>query len=216
MTVAPVAPPLLSALLREGTRTEHQEAESQGFVTRLLAGELSVAAYASLAAQQHTIYTALEEASAQIASDARGGALVFAELTRVPAIERDLEHLYGPEWRDAAAPLPSTARYAARLREAGAGLPEYAAHAYTRYLGDLSGGQVIKRMMQRHYGMGAAGLEFYEFPEIPKAKPFKDVYRERLDGLGLDDTETSRAVAEAQRAFQLNRAMFAELGALHP
>ncbi|GAB2466581.1 heme oxygenase (biliverdin-producing) [Xylanimonas ulmi] len=216
MTVAPVAPPLLSDLLREGTRAEHQEAESQGFVTRLLAGELDVRAYASLAAQQHTIYAALEEASARIAADARGGSLVFAELARVPSIERDLEHLYGPGWRSQVRALPSVERYAARLRETATRLPEYAAHAYTRYLGDLSGGQVIKRMMQRHYGMGAAGLEFYDFPQIPKAKPFKDVYRERLDGLGLDSAEAARAVAEARRAFQLNRAMFAELGALHP
>ncbi|MFP3714200.1 heme oxygenase (biliverdin-producing) [Puerhibacterium sp. TATVAM-FAB25] len=216
MSATSVATPSLSVRLREGTRAEHQAAESEGFVGRLLSGRLDVAAYADLAAQQLEIYRALEEASALVRLDPRGAGLVFAELERVPAIERDLVHLHGAGWRDAVRVLPATRVYAARLRDVGAGLPEYAAHAYTRYLGDLSGGQVIKRMMQRHYGMGAEGLAFYDFPEIPRAKPFKDLYRERLDALALDPAETDRAVAEAQEAFRLNRAVFAELGAAHP
>ena len=215
MTVlAEVAP--LSTRLREGTRAEHSQAESEGFVERLLAGRLDVAAYADLAAQQHAVYTALEQASERMRDDVRGQALVFEELTRVPAIERDLTHLYGAGWRDVARVLPATERYVARLRTVGADVACYAAHAYTRYLGDLSGGQVIQRMMQRHYGLTTAGLEFYDFPQIPKAKPFKDVYRERLDGLDLDDTEVDLAVSEAQEAFRLNRAMFVELGVVHP
>ncbi|GAA4287673.1 biliverdin-producing heme oxygenase [Georgenia daeguensis] len=205
----------LSEQLREGTRAEHRAAESQDFVENLLAGDLDVAAYADLAAQQLEIYRALEDAALPVRRDARGAGLAFAELERVPSIERDLAHLHGAGWREQIRILPATLTYAARLRDAGGSLPEYAAHAYTRYLGDLSGGQIIKRMMQRRYGMGAEGLAFYDFPEIPKAKPFKDLYRERLDALGLDAAETARAVAEAQQAFRLNRAMFAELGAEH-
>jgi heme oxygenase len=215
MSATSVATPSLSTRLREGTRAEHQAAESEGFVERLLSGRLDVAAYADLAAQQLEVYRALEEASAMVRLDPHGADLVFAELERVPAIERDLAHLYGAGWRDAVRILSTTRVYAARLRDVGAGLPEYAAHAYTRYLADLSGGQIIKRMMQRHYGMGAEGLAFYDFPEIPKAKPFKDLYRERLDALRLDPAQTARAVAEAQEAFRLNRAVFAELGAAH-
>jgi heme oxygenase (biliverdin-producing, ferredoxin) len=213
-TLAPEAP--LSVLLREGTRAEHQEAESEGFVSRLMAGDLDVTAYADLAAQQLVVYAALEEAGGIVRRDARGAALVFDELARVPAIERDLQHLYGPAWRTEIRILPATQAYVARLREVGTRLPEYAAHAYTRYLGDLSGGQIIQRMMQRHYGMGDAGLEFYDFPQIPKSKPFKDLYRERLDGLDLDAAGVAAAVAEAQEAFRLNRAVFVELGEAHP
>ncbi|PFG41060.1 heme oxygenase [Georgenia soli] len=205
----------LSEQLREGTQVEHRAVESQPFVDELLAGALDVDAYAGLAAQQLEIYRALEGAGVQLQEDPRGANLLFTELQRVPSIERDLAHLYGHAWRDEIRILPATRTYAARLRDVVDRLPEYAAHAYTRYLGDLSGGQIIKRMMRRHYGMGTDGLSFYDFPEIPKAKPFKDLYRERLDGLGLDAVETARAVAEAQEAFRLNRALFAELGAIH-
>lgn len=207
------APTSLSALLREGTREVHETAERSGFVERLLSGGLDVPAYADLAVQQQAIYAALEQASADVRADARGATLVFDELERTPAIAADLAHLYPTGTLPSV--LPATLEYAARLREVGTHLPLYAAHAYTRYLGDLSGGQIIKRMMQRHYGMGEAGLAFYTFPEIPKAKPFKDLYRERLDGLALSDAEVAEAVEEARLAFRLNTAMFAQLGARH-
>ncbi|WP_278235677.1 biliverdin-producing heme oxygenase [Isoptericola sp. AK164] len=206
----------LSVLLRDGTRREHEQAENEGFVARLMSGGLDVAAYADLAAQQHAVYTALEQASEAVRHDARGEALVFDELTRVPAIERDLAHLYGPDWRERVRTLPATRTYVARLHDVGTRLPQYAAHAYTRYLGDLSGGQIVQRMMQRHYDMGTAGLEFYDFPEISRLKPFKDLYRERLDALDLSADEVDLAVSEAREAFRLNRAVFVELGAAHP
>lgn len=207
--------PTLSASLREGTRPEHERAESSGFVEALMSGGLDVAAYADLAAQQWAIYRALEAASARVAQSADGASLVFAELERVPAIEADLAFLIGDDWRERITIYPATERYVARLSELGDDVALYAAHAYTRYLGDLSGGQIIKRMMERHYGLGPGGLAFYTFPEIPKSKPFKDVYRERLDALPLTPAQVDRTVAEACLAFRLNSAVFADLGAVH-
>lgn len=205
----------LSTLLREGTRPEHEAAEQTGFVEALMAGRLDRAAYTDLAVQQHAIYTALEAASAQIRTQPGGEAIVFDELTRIPSIEADLAFLLGPDWAQQMRVLPAAERYAARLRETGTSLPAYAAHAYTRYLGDLSGGQIIQRMLQRHYGFGEEGVSFYHFADIPKPKPFKDAYRERLDALELDEDARAAAVAEAKQAFEYNRALFAELGELH-
>lgn len=207
----------LSTLLRSGTRQEHREAESMGFIETLMSGafgERGRDAYTALAGQQHAIYGALEAASAQIAATDEGAAagIVFAELTRTPSIEADLEHLLGAGWREQVTVLPATAAYVASLRASGASLPLYAAHAYTRYLGDLSGGQVIRAMMQRHYGFGDEGVSFYHFAEIEKPKVFKDLYRERLDALPLDDAGRAAAVAEAQVAFRHNQDLFAALG----
>ncbi len=210
---SPHAP--LSQQFRLGTRQAHETAETTGFITRLMSGELSVAAYADLAAQQYPIYRALEEVSEALRADDRGATLVFDELTRTPSIEADLAFLFGPQWSEEIDILPQATAYADRIREIGGDLAAYAAHAYTRYLGDLSGGQIIQRMMQRHYEMGAEGLTFYDFDEIPKAKPFKDVYRERLDALPLTEDEQAAAVSEAQHAFALNTELFAALGARH-
>lgn len=206
----------LSQRLREGTRPEHEQAEGSGFVERLMSGRLDVAAYADLAAQQWAVYGALEDASAAMRADAQGASLVFDELTRTPEIEKDLTFLVGADWAERVTIHPATERYVARLRTVGGSLPAYAAHAYTRYLGDLSGGQIIKRMLERHYGLSGDGLAFYTFVEIPKSKPFKDVYRERLDALVLTPEQLDETVAEAKYAFRLNSDLFADLGTAHP
>ncbi|RMI08659.1 heme oxygenase (biliverdin-producing) [Cellulomonas triticagri] len=218
---APAVPAPLSTLLREGTRAEHEAAEGSRFVEDLLGGHLTVRAYADLALQLHAVYTALEEVGEVVRATPEGAGLVFDELLRVPALETDLEHLLGPGWRDQATPLPATAAYAAALRDlartpaGGPSVGGYVAHAYTRYLGDLSGGQVIGRMVQRHYGVADAGVGFYAFGAIPKPKPFKDLYRERMDALPLDDAQRAAVVEDARAAFRHNRALFAALGEAH-
>ena len=235
-----IAPVPLSALLRERTRAAHGEANSEQFIEELLSGGLTRAAHADLSAQLLPVYEALEEASAALGSasqvgdqagdqagdqsdgqgdeqsdDHRGAGLVFAELTRVPALERDLAFLYGPAWRDEIRILPTTRAYADHIREVGGSLPHYAAHSYTRYLGDLSGGQIVKRMMKQHYGLEEDGVAFYTFPDIPKVKVFKDAYRDALDRLDLDDDEVTATLDETLLAFELNRAVFTELAAIH-
>jgi heme oxygenase len=212
----PAPEPPLSTLLRDGTRAEHEAAEASPFVEDLLGGRLTVAAYVDLALQLHAVYAALEDVGDALRGTPAGAGVVFDELRRGPAIEADLEHLVGPGWRDRAVPLPATAAYAARVRSASGWVGGYVAQAYTRYLGDLSGGQVIGRMVQRHYGVADAGVGFYAFPAVPKPKPFKDRYRERVDALPLTDDERDLVVAEARAAFRHNRELFAELGRVHP
>ncbi len=212
---APAADAPLSVLLREGTRAEHEAAEGSPFVEELLGGRLTVAAYTDLALQLHAVYAALEEVAEDVRRTPAGAGVVFDELHRVPALEADLAHLLGPGWRERATPLPATAAYADRVRAVGADAGAYVAHAYTRYLGDLSGGQVIGRMVQRHYGVADAGVGFYAFPAVPKPKPFKDLYRARVDALPLDDAGREAVVAEARLAFRHNRTLFAALGERH-
>lgn len=215
MSAPSIATDSLSAQLRERTRAAHERAESVPFITDLMHGRLDRAAYADLAAQQYGIYVELEAASAELVGVPRGSSLVFADLTRTPSIEADLAYLYGEDWRECVDVLPAARAYAARIAEVAGDLPRYAAHAYTRYLGDLSGGQAIKRLVQRHYGLGEEGVAFYTFTGIAKPKVFKDEYREQLDALELSPLEVEMAVDEANVAFELSTALFAALGERH-
>ncbi|NCT92752.1 biliverdin-producing heme oxygenase [Cellulomonas sp. APG4] len=205
----------LSALLRSATRAAHSSAEREPFVEQLMRGELGLDAYVDLLAQHRHVYAALEHADGLLRADPESAELVVDGLARSAAIEADLATLLGPT---AARPrvLPETERYVARLHEVvGRWVGGYAAHAYTRYLGDLSGGQAIKAVLQRSYGLPAAAVGFYTFATIPKPKPFKDEYRARLDRLRLDADERVRVAEEACLAFELNADVFRGLGRTH-
>jgi heme oxygenase len=138
-------------------------------------------------------------------------------LTRAAALEADLAHLYGPEWESTITVLDSTRAYTDRLRELAATSPtHFIAHHYVRYLGDLSGGQMIGRTLSKHYGLGEAGTSFYRFDRIPDPRAYKIAYRERLDALDLTEDQATTLIDEAQLAFRYNAAVFVELGALYP
>jgi heme oxygenase (biliverdin-producing, ferredoxin) len=87
----------------------------------------------------------------------------------------------------------------------------FVAHHYTRYLGDLSGGQAIRRLMQRHFGFETNGVGFYLFEQIADPKTFKDTYREQLDTAGWDESERERVIDEVLAAYRLNTELFDDL-----
>ena len=66
-------------------------------------------------------------------------------------------------------------------------------------------------MVARHYGIGDDALSFYHFEQIAKPKPYKDGYRARLDALELDPAAQEAVAEVAGTAFELNRAVFADL-----
>ncbi|MEU3374775.1 biliverdin-producing heme oxygenase [Streptomyces sp. NPDC006660] len=215
---APASTPF-STLIRTASHEQHTEAETSSFMGDLLGGRLGVAAYARYTEQLWFVYRALEEGASALAEDPVAGPFITPELMRTASLERDLAHLRGAHWRAGAAPLPATAAYAERVavcaREWPAG---YVAHHYTRYLGDLSGGQIIRDRAERTWGFARKGdgVRFYVFESIANPAAFKRGYRERLDGLGVDELEKRRVVEECKRAFSLNTAVFKELGEEFP
>ncbi|NLV78900.1 MAG: biliverdin-producing heme oxygenase [Rhodococcus sp.] len=200
--------------IRTGTQQEHNDTENSEFVTTLLDGQLNADAHTALIAQTWFVYDALERIGATYGDDPIVGPFLSPELLRTAALEADLEFLIGPDWRTTIAPLPATVAYVERLDEVAARSPEaFLAHHYLRYLGDLSGGQIIRRMLERAYGYERDGLRFYIFDEIPKPKPFKDDYRAKLDAAPLDADQQQAVIDEANLVFGLNRALFTDLGA---
>ncbi|MDI5961632.1 biliverdin-producing heme oxygenase [Streptomyces sp. SL13] len=208
-----------STLIRAATQEQHARAEASPFMADLLGGRLGVAAYARYTEQLYFVYAALEAGAAKLAGDPVAGPFLRPELTRLPALERDLDHLSGPGWRRTARPLPATAAYAARVTEVASDWPAgYVAHHYTRYLGDLSGGQVVRGIAERTWGLEhkGDGVRFYVFEELGSPAAFKREYREALDAFAADEAERERVVEECRTAFTLNTAVFADLGGLFP
>lgn len=198
----------LSTQVRETTASAHEQAENSPFMGDLLSGRLDRDAFVRLTGQLWFVYDALERACRAHADDPRLEPLLDERLDRLPALEADLRVLVGDNWRKTLSPRDATITYARRL--AAADPVELAAHHYTRYLGDLSGGQVIPTMLRRHYDV-TEGVSFYAFDDIGKVKPYKDGYRERLDQLPLTEEEHHRFLDEAVEVFRLNTALFADL-----
>ncbi|MEU6483860.1 biliverdin-producing heme oxygenase [Streptomyces sp. NPDC046887] len=208
-----------STLIRTASHAQHTEAENSSFMGDLLGGRLGVAAYARYTEQLWFVYRALEGAAEALREDPVAGPFIRPELMRTAALERDLAHLRGPEWRAGLVPLPATEAYAARVAECAREWPGgYVAHHYTRYLGDLSGGQIIRDRAERAWGFARKGdgVRFYVFEEIGNPAAFKRDYRELLDRVAADDLEKQRIIDECKRAFDHNGAVFRELGREFP
>jgi len=204
-----------STVIRTASHEAHVEAETSTFMSDLLGGRLGVDAYARYTEQLWFVYEALEAGAERLADDPVAGPFVRPELLRLPALERDLAHLRGPGWRAGLSALPATQVYADRVRacaEEWAG--GYIAHHYTRYLGDLSGGQIIRDKAERTWGFERKGdgVRFYVFEEIGNPAAFKRGYRELLDAVPVDELEKQRIVGECKRAFALNTGVFRGLG----
>ncbi|WEO97778.1 biliverdin-producing heme oxygenase [Streptomyces sp. FXJ1.172] len=208
-----------SALIRTASHEQHMEAETSTFMSDLLGGRLGVAAYGRYTEQLWFVYEALESDAGRLAADPVAGPFVRPELLRLPALERDLAHLRGAGWRTTLSALPETRAYADRVRACAEHWPGgYVAHHYTRYLGDLSGGQIIRDRAEKTWGFTKKGdgVRFYVFEDVANPAAFKRSYRELLDGMAVDDLEKQRIVSECKQAFALNTAVFRALGEEFP
>jgi heme oxygenase len=208
--MTPVIP--FSAALRERTRTGHSSSEGADFMGDLMSGKGTRDDYVSLVAQHYFIYEAIERSAEQMKNDPVAAPFISSKLTRLPAIEEDLRFLIGDDWLERIEPLATTRAYVARINEVGATWAGgFVAHHYTRYLGDLSGGQIIRTLMQRQFGFDTNGVGFYLFGDIAKPREFKDVYRAQLDAVPWDDAERDRVIDEVMLAYRFNTELFIDL-----
>jgi len=171
------------------------------------------ASYRTLVADLWFVYSAMEEEITRLADHPVVGAIGFPELNRRESLEQDLAFYFGSGWRQQIQATPGAREYVARIREVAQEAPELlVGHHYTRYIGDLSGGQILKNIAQKAMNLGEHdGLRFYEFDAIPDEKGFKTNYRTLLDNLPIDQATADRIVAEANKAFHCNMKMFQEL-----
>lgn len=207
-----------SARLRQATRLDHGEAESSEFISSLMQGERSGADYVLLLAQYRPLYAALESAADRLRSDPELAQILDPALDRLAALDADLPGLAAWAGLDAIpAVTPEALAYADRITQAGLDqdASRLVAHHYLRYLGDLSGGQVIGILVARHYGVPAHLLNMWDFPHIPKPKVYKDRYRDLMD-IYANQERGDAIVMEAVLGFQLNRELFKALSSLSP
>jgi heme oxygenase len=187
------------------TKTLHLEAERSGIIRDLLRGSAHRDGYTLLLRNLLPAYRAMEQGLARHRKTPGIGALANYRLDRAPAIESDLAALCGEAWQHHIPLLPAGDHYARRITEAAQGNgARLIAHAYTRYLGDLSGGQILQRLLERSLALRPAELSFYDFPRYPDLAALKATYRDALDRAGALAGEQDAVVEEGALAFTLN------------
>ena len=196
-------PASLLEALRERTRDLHTRAERSGIIAEILHGRATRDGYVLLLRNLLPVYQALEEQLSGYAGSPVVGPIVRPELARAGAIEADLLHLSAD-----LAELPVLAAsdgYVNAIRQAsGCDGGRLIAHAYARYLGDLSGGQIVKRLLARSLDLPSDALAFYDFPAIGDIAEFKADYRAAIDLAGDEIEDFEAVVEEGALAFQLN------------
>ncbi|MEA5619506.1 heme oxygenase (biliverdin-producing) [Cronbergia sp. UHCC 0137] len=203
----------LAIKLRSGTQQAHTNAENVGFMKCFLKGVVDRNCFAKFLSNLYFIYSELEAAIDKHKQHPVISVLYFPELNRHSSLEKDMVFYYGNEWRKIIRPSTAAENYITRIKQLSDHEPVLLiGHSYTRYMGDLSGGQMLQKVAQSALQLsGYEGTCFYNFEQIPDKKVFKDRYRQALDAVAVDDVTVDKIVAEANHAFYLNMQIVKEL-----
>ncbi len=198
---------LVSALYVR-TKALHTEAERSGIVVDILKGEASREDYILFLRNLLPAYRELEAGLERHAGSVLLGELESYRLDRASAIEADLETLSGPGWATRVPVLPAAEAYAAKIADATDGDgSRLIAHAYTRYLGDLNGGQILSRLLAKALDLKPNELSFYDFSKFSDPVALKTDYRLAIDRAGDTATDLPAVIEEGALAFALNIAL---------
>ena len=206
----------LAGRLREATGTAHSAAERTAFVKHLFKGTLPREGYVGLIRALYPVYVALEASMGAHKDDAVVGMVYDPALNRAESLEQDLVFFAGKDWKSIPV-VKAASDYAAHLTALGTTMPRgLVAHAYVRYLGDLSGGQMMGRSVAKTYAAGEAGTNFYNFKKVSDVNGRKNTYRAALTALPLTPKEQDEVVQEAIAGFDYAKRMFEDLDKAYP
>ena len=203
-----------SKRIKEGTSKSHSAAENTKFVASFLRGVLDPEEYRKLLTNFWYVYDTMEQ-RIQESNDPIVQVLKQWNpiLFRTSFLQRDLQYYYGPMWREKQIPSEACNKYCYRITEVGNDDPYLlVSHHYTRYIGDLSGGKILRGIAEKALTLPEGeGLHFYDFPRIDDAKEFKTNYRSTLDNIGFTESQQVALIDEANHAFRLNMDLFNEI-----
>ena len=153
--------------ITELTWEYHKNAERQAFVSQLLSGTIDEKLYATFLYNQLKCYSKLEQYALESS--------LFLDTRNLPRAEH-IFYDYRALWGDIGNPpveTESTKAYVEHLDTIRGENEKLYAHIYVRHLGDLSGGQMIKRK--------TPGPNRYYIFKHNEAKEYKRIVKERIE-----------------------------------
>lgn len=202
----------LRARLKIQTRDLHRQAERSGVMQMLLRGRAGRGLYCALLRNLYEIYAPLENGLQRQREHPLVKPVFSRVLFRVAHLANDLRVLCGEGWSTEMALQPAALAYRDRLNTLAVTRPELlVAHAYVRYLGDLSGGQVVHRLVAEQLHLGEDATRFYQFGPPGEVDLMLAQFRNGLDAIPATPADEDAIVDEAQQAFRRHIDLFQEL-----
>ena len=182
--------------IKELTMEQHKNAERQEFVKTLMSGNIDHKLYAIYLYNQFHCYATLEMYAQDLS--------LFVDtpgLQRASAIKKDYYKL----WQEDYAPdlTKSTIEYLRHIESIKEDTEKLYAHIYVRHLGDLSGGQMIRRK--------TPGQNNYYF-FTPEQMKYKEIVRTKINQY-LNIYQVN-VVNEARLCFEYATRLFGEMNDL--
>lgn len=175
--------------LKELTWESHKRAEKCLFIKKLLKKQLLPYQYYVYLSNQAVMYWFLESYASE--NDIFDG---IEEMKRSSHMLDDLKNMEQEYGFQHPIHTPTTERYLSYIRTIASNKEKLLAHVYVRHLGDLSGGQIIKRFVPVAY------TKHYEFDGDPEE--IKTRFKERT---------TLELAPEANRCFDFMVDFFHDL-----
>jgi heme oxygenase len=202
----------LRARLKLGTRDLHRQAQHTGIMRALLLGRIGRASYCTLLRNLHEIYAGLETALEAHHAHPWLEPILFRALFRLGHIESDLGYLHGSGWSQDIAIKPAAAAYRERLDQLSSSNPGLlAAHAYVRYLSDLTDGQIVYQLIAERLRLSDPGTRFYQFGSAADIDLLVAQFRAGLDAIPADAGEVDAIVGEARQALRRHVELYEQL-----
>ncbi len=201
----------LTQSLKEETIGIHAQLEKHEFVKRLLGDTLEASSYQQSLVDLRVVYEVLEAGiRLNLNTHPQLRKIYFPELERFTAIKEDLSSL---SFKSLPVHVSNIANdYATYLNQLAQNEPLLLiAHAYARYLGDMSGGMILKGHVNKKW---PDAIQLYDFTAVLKKTQktnlanFKEFYKECLDNLALSQKEILEILKEAKVAFEYSEKMF--------
>lgn len=193
----------LASSLKQETADLHAQAERAGVIEALIHGRISREQYCLLLRNLFVIYESLEHGLSRLRGHQCLAPFDFPALFRVTSLSDDLVKLHGASWSEQLVVCSAAAAYQERLevvQEISA--EQLLAHAYVRYLGDLSGGQMLRKIVAQALQLSPGeGVSFYEFGTPAEVAGHLRDFKSALGQLALTDMQQREVIEEAKWAF---------------
>lgn len=197
--------------MKEETWEEHEASKDSQFATTIMSGELGKQAFIEWQRALYPVYETLENILKKIRkTDPTIHIFDHRKLDRAGRIYADLVEL-GVDPVLQPTTLKTIPPYLEAIERASEEAPRLMAYHYTRYMGDMNGGQVIAMQMSRVYGIDKSQMTCYDFTEVGDLYHYRKQYKTLLELVPWTKEQRESFIDEAKVAYKINEQLFNEL-----